>query len=62
PFNKVTDINIKQGPIDQILGLYRISIQTAGMGHRIAEVTFMGLLNTDKPESIIKEQINKIQK
>ncbi|MCD6227409.1 PH domain-containing protein [Candidatus Micrarchaeota archaeon] len=62
PYHKITDTNIKQGPIDQLLGIYTFSIQTAGTGYKKSEITFIGLLNPNKPEEIIQQQIKKVQK
>lgn len=60
PFFKVTNVDILQTFIDQLLGIKRLGVQTAGNGGaQIPEITFQGLKDADKPKQIILKMIEK---
>ena len=48
PYNKITNIDTKQGPLQRIFGIGDISIQTAGSGESTGEACLIGLKNFSK--------------
>ena len=48
PFDKITDVAIKQGPVERHFGIKTLLIQTAGMGTYRAEGTLCGLSEAEK--------------
>jgi len=60
PYNRITNLEIHQGPISRKLGLARISIQTAGYSYgggqgRGAEASILGVKNYEEvKEAILK--------
>lgn len=59
PYNRITNVNIYQGPISRHFGLGRLSIQTAGFsgvsssGHKTAEAEIFGVKNFEEVKDII---------
>ena len=59
PYNRITNINIYQGPISRRFGLGKISIQTAGFsgtsssGAKVAEAVIFGVKNFEEIKDII---------
>jgi len=59
PYNRITNINIYQGPISRRFGLGKLSIQTAGFsgtsssGAKIAEAVVFGVKNFEEIKDII---------
>lgn len=59
PYNRITNINIYQGPISRRFGLGKLSIQTAGFsgtsssGGRVAEAVIFGVKNFEEIKDII---------
>ncbi len=59
PYNRITNINIYQGPISRHFGLARLSIQTAGFsgvsssGHRTAEAEIIGIKNFEETKDYV---------
>ena len=59
PYNRITNINIYQGPISRHFGLGKLSIQTAGFsgtsssGVRVAEAVIFGVKNFEEIKDII---------
>lgn len=59
PYNRITNINVYQGPISRRFGLGKISIQTAGFsgtsssGARVAEASIFGVKNFEEIRGII---------
>lgn len=59
PYNRITNINIYQGPISRRFGLGKLSIQTAGFsgggssGGRVAESVIFGVKNFEEMKDII---------
>jgi len=54
PYNRITNVNIYQGPISRHFGLGKLSIQTAGFsgvnssGHKTAEAEIFGIRNFEE--------------
>ena len=59
PFSMITDVTVSQGVLEQIFGLYRLGIQTAGMGGRSTAVSFLGIADANTPKIIISEHMKK---
>jgi len=60
PYNRITNIDISQGPISRNLGIASIKIQTAGYsgssdGGRIAEITIEGVEQFEDLRELIME-------
>lgn len=53
PYDKITDIVISQTILEQIAGIRSLEIQTAGTGYGRAEISFVGLDETTKPQSLM---------
>lgn len=63
PFFKVTNVDVLQTFIDQLLHIKRLGIQTASQGQsNIPEITFQGLESVEKPKEIILKYIEKNSK
>ncbi len=59
PYNRITNINIYQGPISRRFGLGKLSIQTAGFsgtsssGAKVAEAVIFGVKNFEEIKDVI---------
>ncbi len=59
PYNRITNVNIYQGPISRHFGLGKLSIQTAGFsgtsshGGKIAEAEILGIKNFEEVKDIV---------
>lgn len=59
PYNRVTNINIYQGPISRHYGIGRLAIQTAGFsgvdssGHKTAEADIIGIRNFEETKDAV---------
>lgn len=66
PYNRVTNINIYQGPISRRFGLGKISIQTAGFSGtsssgKVAEAVIFGVKNFEEIKDIIINYVKGIK-
>lgn len=66
PYNRITNINIYQGPISRYFGLGKLSIQTAGFsgstssGAKAAEAVIFGIKNfEDVKDAVMKRVLGK---
>ena len=59
PYNRITNVNIYQGPISRYFGLGKLSIQTAGFsgtsqyGGKVAEAVILGIKNFEEVKGIV---------
>jgi len=59
PYNRITNVNIYQGPISRNFGLGKLSIQTAGFsgvsssGHKTAEAEIFGIENFEEIKDMV---------
>ena len=66
PYNRITNINIYQGPISRRFGLGRLAIQTAGFsgvdrsGNKTAEADIFGIKNFEEIKDVVIEAIKGI--
>lgn len=67
PYNRITNINIYQGPISRRFGLGRLSIQTAGFsgtsssGVKVAEAVIFGVKNFEEIKDIINSFVKELR-
>ena len=67
PYNRITNVNIYQGPISRSLGLGRLSIQTAGFsgvsssGQRTAEAEIFGIKDFEGTKDIVMNFVKGIR-
>ena len=67
PYNRITNINIYQGPISRRFGLGRLSIQTAGFsgtsssGAKVAEAVIFGVKNFEEIKDVIINYVKGIR-
>jgi membrane protein YdbS with pleckstrin-like domain len=63
PYNRITNINVDQGPISRSFGLAKLSVQTAGFsmasggGGRAAEATIFGIKNFEEIREFIMDMV-----
>ncbi len=59
PYNRITNVNIYQGPISRHFGLGKLSIQTAGFsgtssrGGKVAEAVILGIKNFEEIKDVV---------
>ncbi|MDD5019609.1 MAG: PH domain-containing protein [Candidatus Omnitrophica bacterium] len=67
PFHKITDVEINQNIIEHMLGICSLKIFTPGTGSagvpgfEKAEIVFCGLLDAEKPASVIQDTLKKFK-
>ena len=67
PYNRITNINIYQGPISRRFGLAKLAIQTAGFsgvsssGHKTAEAELIGIRNFEEMKDTIIGMVKGIK-
>ncbi len=60
PYKKITNVEVSQNLIEQILHISKLNFQTAGTGGQpIPEIVFEGLVNVETPKNIVYEHITK---
>jgi len=63
PYSRITNIDVRQGPLSRALGLWELRIQTAGYhiaqegGFGVAEAVLQGIKNLDEVESFILSRV-----
>jgi membrane protein YdbS with pleckstrin-like domain len=59
PYNRITNVNIYQGPISRHFGLGKLAIQTAGFsgvsssGYKTAEAEIFGIKNSEEIKDVV---------
>jgi hypothetical protein len=67
PYNRITNVNIYQGPISRRFGLGKLSIQTAGFsgvsssGHKTAEAEIFGIRNFEEIKDTVMNYVKGIK-
>jgi membrane protein YdbS with pleckstrin-like domain len=67
PYNRITNINIYQGPVSRRFGLGKLSIQTAGFsgtsssGGKVAEAVIFGVKNFEEIKDIINNFVKGLK-
>ncbi|MFX0096292.1 MAG: PH domain-containing protein [Candidatus Hodarchaeota archaeon] len=63
PYFKVTNVNVRRGPLERIFGLGRVGIQTAGFGATsLAEERIAGLRDPEEVREVVMERIRRFGK
>ncbi len=58
PYNRITNIDIRQGPIMRILGISTLSIQTAGYsGKAMPEISIEAIVFADELRELIRTKV-----
>ncbi len=60
PYNRITNVNVYQGPVSRRFGLGKVSIQTAGFsaasgggGGKVAEAVIFGIKNFEEVKDVV---------
>ena len=67
PYNRITNVDIRQGPVSRILGLWELRIQTAGYhvategGYGVAEAVLQGIKNITEVKDFILSRIERLK-
>lgn len=61
PYHKITHTEISRNIAEQFLNIATLNIFTASVGLAVAEISFTGLDDADKPLKIINEHLKKLQ-
>jgi len=68
PYNRVTNIDVVQGPLSRRFGLGRVSIQTAGSSaggagssHKVAEAVILGVKNSDEVKDFVLARVKRLR-
>jgi len=67
PYNRITNVNIYQGPISRYFGLGKLSIQTAGFsgttssGGKVAEAVILGIKNFEEVKDVVMRFVKGIK-
>lgn len=68
PYNRVTNIDVIQGPLSRFFGLGKVSIQTAGFSSggssgsaRIAEAVILGIKNFESVKDFILSRVKRFR-
>ena len=57
PLDKITDLELVQGPLLRALDMWKIKVQTASTGSQMPEATLIGVINPDQ----VREEILAIR-
>jgi len=67
PYNRITNINVVQGPVARRFGLGTVRVQTAGFsgggsaGGRVAEAVIMGIKNFEEIRNAIMDFVKRVR-
>ncbi|MBO3769163.1 MAG: PH domain-containing protein [Candidatus Brockarchaeota archaeon] len=66
PYNRITNVDMRQGPLSRALGLWEVRIQTAGYhivsgGVGAAEAILQGIKNVEEVKSFILGRIRELK-
>ena len=62
PFFKVTDVEVSQNLLEQILGINKLKFHTAGSMHMKPEIMFEGIVDATTPRDVAHKMIVKSTK
>ena len=58
PYNRITNLDIRQGPVMRILGISSLSIQTAGYsGQAVPEIRIEGIEHADELRELLRSMV-----
>lgn len=66
PYNRITNVDIRQGPLSRLLGLWAIHVQTAGyhvapQGYGVSEAILQGIKNVEETKSFILSMVRRLK-
>jgi len=67
PYNRVTNMDVVQGPLSRRFGLGKISIQTAGFSsggggsQKVAEAAILGIKNFDEVKDFVMNRVRRLR-
>ncbi len=67
PYSRITNVDIRQGPVSRILGLWELRIQTAGYhaatggSYGVAEAVLQGIRNVEEVKSFILKMVRTLK-
>ncbi len=68
PYNRVTNIEVLQGPLSRLFGLGKVSIQTAGFSAggssgsaKVAEAVIVGIKNFEEIKDFVMAKVKRLQ-
>jgi len=67
PYNRVTNVDVIQGPLSRRFGLGKISIQTAGFSsggggsQKVAEAAILGIKNFDEVKDFVMNRVRRLR-
>jgi len=64
PYTKITNVDIAQGPIMRLFGIYGLHVQTAGYSAQQAgksEISIMGVKDHERLRTLIMENVRKVK-
>jgi len=67
PYNRVTNVEVVQGPLSRRFGLGKISIQTAGFSaggggsQKVAEAVILGMKNFDEVKDLVMNMVRRLR-
>ncbi|MEM2929889.1 MAG: PH domain-containing protein, partial [Thermoproteota archaeon] len=66
PYNRITNVDIRQGPVSRMLGLWELRVQTAGYhaapgSYGVAEAILQGIKNVEEVRSFILNMVRTLK-
>ncbi|MGQ9479028.1 MAG: PH domain-containing protein [Thermoproteota archaeon] len=66
PYNRITNIDIRQGPLSRSLGLWELRVQTAGYhvssgGYGVAEAVLQGIKNVEEIRGFVLNMVMRLK-
>jgi membrane protein YdbS with pleckstrin-like domain len=64
PYTKITNVDIVQGPVMRLFGIYGLHVQTAGYSAQQAgksEISIMGVKDHERLRNLIMENVRKVK-
>ncbi|MCG7845088.1 MAG: PH domain-containing protein [Methanomassiliicoccales archaeon] len=65
PYTKITNVDIAQGPVMRLFGIYGLHVQTAGYSAQQAgksEISIMGVKDHERLRTLMMENVRKLRK
>jgi membrane protein YdbS with pleckstrin-like domain len=60
PYNRITNLDVKQGPVMRVLGIFTLAIQTAGYsGQAAPEIRIEGMEHADELRELIRSLVRQ---
>jgi hypothetical protein len=60
PYNRITNIDVRQGPVMRALGISKLSIQTAGYsGQAVPEIRIEGVAHAEELRALIRSLVRQ---